>query len=63
MHPKFAERIAKQLYLRKWKLGWKAPALAKWLQERFPTMTAEDGQQVKDNIPPGFHGTQPPTKA
>ena len=60
MHPKFADRIATQLYLRKWKAGWKAPALAKWLADRFPTMTPEDAQQVKEKLPVGFNGT--PTK-
>ena len=60
MHPKFAKRIATELYLRKWKSGWKAPTLAKWLADRFPTMTAEDGMQVKEHLPPGFNGT--PTK-
>lgn len=56
MHRKFAARIAMQLHLRKWGMGWKAPALAKWLAERFPTMTPDDAQQVKEHLPPGFSG-------
>jgi len=59
MHPKIAKRIALQLHLRKWKGGMKPPALAKWLQERFPGMTNEDGAQVKESLPAGFYGSDP----
>lgn len=51
MHPKFAERIAKEIHLRKWKFGWKPMQVAKWLADRFPNMTVEDQQQVKQYLP------------
>lgn len=51
MHPKFAERIAKQINERKWKYGYKPHHLASWLMERFPKLDAEDQAQIKEFMP------------
>lgn len=51
MHPKFSERIAKQIHLRKVKFGWKPANLAQWLMARFPNLTEEDHAQIKTYLP------------
>lgn len=58
MHDKFAQRIATQLHVMKWRKGVKPDALAKWLADRFPTLTQEDAKQIREALPAGFNGSK-----
>lgn len=58
MDAPFAEKIAKHLYMLKWKNGYKQNHLVAWLAERFPNLTPEDAAQIKAALPANFNGTR-----